>query len=41
MALISSSSSGRANATTCTIVLVGKFDPNTSRRAQLEFYFSP
>ena len=27
MALTSSSSSGRASATTCTIVLVGKFDP--------------
>jgi hypothetical protein len=29
--LISSSSSGRASATTSTIVLVGKFDPKTSR----------
>ena len=29
--MISSSSSGRASATTSTIVLVGKFDPKTSR----------
>ena len=35
MALISSSSSGRASATTCTIVLVGKFDPKISRRVSL------
>ena len=35
MALISSSSSGRASATTCTIVLVGKFEPKTSRRVSL------
>lgn len=32
--LISSRSSGHANATTCTIVLAGKFDPKTSRRVR-------
>ena len=35
IALISNNNSGRASATTCTIVLVGKFAPNTSRRASL------
>jgi hypothetical protein len=35
IALISSSRSGLASATTCTIVLVGKFDPKTSRRVSL------
>src|SRR5262245_18777508 len=35
VAFISNSNSGRARATTCTMVLVGKLDPRTSRRVSL------